>query len=75
MFLTRLGHTSKMIVTGDDSQSDLDAAEKSGFVDAVSRLGGVPGIAVLRLKQRDIVRHPLVQKVVEAYGDNAPGVP
>jgi phosphate starvation-inducible PhoH-like protein len=75
MFLTRLGHTSKMIVTGDDSQSDLSAAEKSGFVDAVSRLGGVPGIAVVRLKQQDIVRHPLVQKVVEAYGDNGPGVP
>jgi phosphate starvation-inducible PhoH-like protein len=69
MFLTRLGHHSKMIVTGDDSQSDLGAAEKSGFVDAVARLRNVQGVAVLRLTRRDIVRHPLVQKVVEVYGD------
>ena len=74
MFLTRLGHTSKMIVTGDDSQSDLGAAEESGFVDAVTRLDDVPGIATLRLTQRDIVRHPLVQKVVEAYVDKESGV-
>ena len=68
MFLTRLGHHSKMIVTGDDSQSDLEAGEPSGFTDAVDRLGGVDGIAIVRLGKRDIVRHPLVQRVVEAYG-------
>jgi phosphate starvation-inducible PhoH-like protein len=75
MFLTRLGHHSKMIVTGDDSQSDLGAAEKSGVVDAVARLRDVKGVAVLRLTRWDIVRHPLVQKVVEVYGDKTGGPP
>ncbi|MBI4716302.1 MAG: PhoH family protein [Planctomycetes bacterium] len=67
MFLTRLGHHSKMIVTGDDSQSDLRNGEESGFVDAVRRLQGIEGVAVVRLTKSDIVRHPLVQRVVEAY--------
>ena len=68
MFLTRLGHHSKMIVTGDDSQSDLEKEEERGFTDAVRRLEGLTGIAVVRLTKEDIVRHPLVQRVVEAYG-------
>lgn len=69
MFLTRLGHHSKMIVTGDDSQSDLRGDETSGFVDAVRRLEDVPGVAVVRLTKKDIVRHPLVQRVVERYAN------
>ncbi len=69
MFLTRLGHQSKMIITGDDSQSDLGDGTKSGLVDAMARLAGKEGIAHVRLSQADIVRHPLVQEVVEAYGD------
>jgi phosphate starvation-inducible PhoH-like protein len=69
MFLTRLGHHSKMIVTGDDSQIDLDSREASGVVDALRRLRGIEGIAIVRLEQSDIVRHPLVQTVVEAYGN------
>jgi len=68
MFLTRLGNQSKMIVTGDDSQSDLGDGTRSGLVEALSRLGGVNGIATVRLSRNDIVRHPLVQRVVEAYG-------
>ncbi len=68
MFLTRLGQRSRMIVTGDESQSDLGDKEPSGFVDAMQRLAKVPGIGMVRLSQIDIVRHPLVQKVVEAYG-------
>jgi phosphate starvation-inducible PhoH-like protein len=68
MFLTRMGHHSKMIVTGDDSQIDLDRPEKSGLVDAVRRLRGVKGIAVVRLDRADIVRHALVTHIVEAYG-------
>lgn len=68
MFLTRLGQGSKMIVTGDDSQSDLAGGEASGLRDAVERLQGIPGVATVRLAQQDIVRHPLVQHVVEAYG-------
>jgi len=69
MFLTRLGHDSKMIVTGDDSQIDLEASHTSGLVDAVRRLRHTKGISVVRLSERDIVRHRLVQDVVEAYSD------
>jgi len=68
MFLTRLGHDSKMIVTGDDSQSDLGAEARNGFIDAVQRLNGSSGVAVTRLTSADIVRHPLVQRIVQAYG-------
>ena len=70
MFLTRLGQNSKMIVTGDDSQSDLPGGAPVGFSDAVKRLEGIPGVATVRLDKADIVRHPLVQRVVEAYGRN-----
>lgn len=69
MFLTRLGHHSKMIVTGDDSQIDLEPGQASGLVDAVSRLRGVEGIAILRLTEVDIIRHKLVQAVVTRYAD------
>jgi phosphate starvation-inducible PhoH-like protein len=72
MFLTRLGHHSKMIVTGDDSQVDLDPGQPSGLVDAVSRLRGTPGIPILRLTEVDIVRHPLVSKIVVRYANNHP---
>jgi phosphate starvation-inducible PhoH-like protein len=72
MFLTRLGHHSKMIVTGDDSQSDLEKTAKSGLIDAVRRLAGIEGIAVLRLTRADIVRHQLVTDIVRAYGENTP---
>lgn len=70
MVLTRLGNASKMIVTGDDSQVDLEKNQKSGLYDAVQRLSGVPQIAVLRLTQQDIVRHSLVTHIIEAYGNN-----
>jgi phosphate starvation-inducible PhoH-like protein len=69
MFLTRMGQHSKMIVTGDDSQSDLEEGETRGLIDAVDRLAGIPGIGVVRLTRTDIVRHALVQRVVEAYGN------
>ncbi len=67
MFLTRMGHHSKMIVTGDDSQIDLDRRERSGLTDAVARLGRLSGIAIVRLDRSDIVRHELVAHIVEAY--------
>jgi len=73
MFLTRLGHHSKMIVTGDDSQIDLEAGQPSGLIDAVRRLRGVPGIGVVRLNEMDIVRHSLVQDIVNAYADGRSG--
>ena len=67
MFLTRLGEGSRMVVTGDDSQSDLAKSDVSGLRDAIRRLQGVEGVAVVRLSEEDIVRHPLVQRVVKAY--------
>jgi phosphate starvation-inducible PhoH-like protein len=67
MFLTRLGHDSKMIVTGDTSQVDLPEATKSGLVDATEKLRGIKGIAQVELLRGDIVRHRLVQNIVDAY--------
>lgn len=69
MFLTRLGQGSKMIVTGDDSQVDLDRGVQSGLTDAARRLSGIEGVAVVRLDKADIVRHPLVQHIVHVYGN------
>lgn len=67
MFLTRLGHDSKMIVTGDVSQIDLPRHEESGLVDAMRKLRGIKGIARIELQRGDIVRHRLVQNIVDAY--------
>ena len=72
MFLTRMGHDSKMIITGDDSQTDLVDGQRSGLVDAVVRLKGIKGIAFVRLSEADIVRHRLVQNIVKAYDNNKP---
>ena len=68
MFLTRMGHGSKMIVTGDDSQVDLPSDVVSGLIDAERRLKGIKGLTFVRLDRRDIVRHRLVQNIVDAYG-------
>jgi phosphate starvation-inducible PhoH-like protein len=67
MFLTRMGHGSKMIVTGDASQTDLPDGQISGLVDARDRLKGVKGLAFVELEKTDIVRHKLVQNIVHAY--------
>jgi phosphate starvation-inducible protein PhoH and related proteins len=67
MFLTRLGHDSKMIVTGDPSQVDLPEDTASGLVDAMEKLRGIKGISVVELDRADIVRHRLVQNIVDAY--------
>ena len=69
MFLTRMGERSKMIVTGDPSQVDLEAAQESGLIDAHRTLGGIKGIAFVTLDKSDIVRHRLVQHIVHAYGE------
>ena len=71
MFLTRMGHGSKMVITGDTTQTDLTAPGDSGLVDACNRLANVKGVAFVSLEQNDIVRHSLVQRVVEAYGEHA----
>ena len=70
MFLTRMGHGSKIVVTGDMTQTDLPKTIKSGMADAVHRLKNIEGIAVVHLDQADIVRNPLVQLIVEAYDDD-----
>jgi phosphate starvation-inducible protein PhoH and related proteins len=67
MFLTRLGRNSKMIVTGDTSQVDLPHGTASGLVDAIRKLHGIPGIGLVELQRVDIVRHRLVQNIVDAY--------
>ena len=67
MFLTRIGFGSKVIVTGDSSQKDLPSGQKSGLEVALQVLKNVEGIAVCELTSKDVVRHPLVQKIVQAY--------
>src|ERR1043166_8470409 len=67
MFLTRLGENSRMIVTGDPSQTDLPSGQVSGLVEAVSLLAGVQGIAPGRFTAAGVVRHPLVARIVDAY--------
>ena len=67
MFLTRLGINGKMIVTGDLTQIDLPAAQHTGLKDAIDRLANIKGIATVEFNQKDIVRHPLVKHIVDAY--------
>ncbi len=67
MFLTRMGSRSKIVVTGDITQIDLGPGKPSGLVEVQSFLRGIPGIAFVYLSKADIVRHPLVQRIVEAY--------
>ena len=69
MFLTRLGENGRMIITGDPSQIDLPRGMKSGLVEALSVLDNVEGIVTCRFKGSDVVRHPLVQRIVEAYDE------
>ena len=68
MFLTRMGEGSRMVVTGDPTQVDLPPGQKSGLAEALAILDGVDGIAVARFAERDVVRHPLVARIVAAYG-------
>lgn len=67
MFLTRLGNNSKAIVTGDITQIDLPFIKKSGMIEAISILDDIEGIAIFRFTHKDVVRHPLVQKIIMAY--------
>ncbi|HEX4261128.1 MAG TPA: PhoH family protein [Acetobacteraceae bacterium] len=67
MFLTRMGEGTRMVVTGDLSQIDLPSGTRSGLHDALETLEGMPGIGVVRFDKRDVVRHPLVARIVDAY--------
>jgi len=72
MFLTRMGHGSKIIVTGDITQIDLPRQMRSGLIDAIRRFENLPHISIIYLNENDIVRHPLVQRIVKAYEDDKP---
>ncbi len=67
MFLTRLGEGARMVLTGDPSQSDLPRGETSGLADAVKLLTGVEGVSIARFTAADVVRHPLVGRIIDAY--------
>ena len=68
MFLTRFGQNSRMVICGDPRQVDIPGGDaNSGLADAVGRLSGVEGIAVVRFTSTDVVRHPIVGRIVEAY--------
>lgn len=67
MALTRMGEASRMVITGDISQIDLRPGDKSGLVDALEILDGTEGIRIVRFTDRDVVRHPLVARIVRAY--------
>ncbi len=71
MFLTRFGMKSRMVICGDPHQVDLPPSQQSGLADAIHKLEGIPGIAMLRFDPSEVVRHPLVGKIVMAYGDGA----
>ena len=69
MFLTRIGFGSKAVITGDVTQIDLPKGHKSGLIDANTILSNVRGIAFSRFTSIDVVRHPLVARIVDAYQD------
>lgn len=72
MFLTRIGFGSKAVITGDPSQIDLPSAKASGLLNALDILGDVQGIGITHFQSKDVVRHPLVQRIVEAYDKKPP---
>ncbi|QOJ00557.1 MAG: PhoH family protein [Phycisphaeraceae bacterium] len=74
MFLTRMGQGSKMVVTGDTTQVDIPDPSDSGLIDAARRLSLTAGVAFVHLDRGDVVRHPMVQRVIDAYGDEPGGV-
>ncbi|MFP3914799.1 MAG: PhoH family protein, partial [Actinomycetota bacterium] len=67
MFLTRLGFNSKMIVTGDTTQTDLPSQQQSGLIQVGRILADIEGVAFMELTSRDVVRHRIVASIVEAY--------
>lgn len=70
MFLTRLGYSSKAVITGDITQIDLPSNKKSGLVEAKHALKSVEGVSIVEFSKRDVVRHPLVQRIISAYEDH-----
>lgn len=70
MFLTRMGEGSKTVITGDVTQIDLPDGKKSGLIHAVKVLKGIEGIEIVELTHKDVVRHPLVMRIIKAYADD-----
>src|SRR6202012_2816837 len=70
MFLTRLGSSSKVVITGDETQIDLPSHKQSGLLEAHRILRNIEGIALVEFSKRDIVRHPLVQRIIAAYEEH-----
>jgi phosphate starvation-inducible PhoH-like protein len=70
MFLTRLGHHSKAVITGDPTQIDLPQPKRSGLIEAWRILNNIEGIAIVEFHKRDVVRHPLVQRIIAAYEEH-----
>jgi phosphate starvation-inducible PhoH-like protein len=70
MFLTRLGINSKAVITGDETQIDLPMHKQSGLLEAHRALKHIEGIAIIELTRRDVVRHPLVQRIIAAYEEH-----
>jgi len=67
MFLTRIGYNSKAVITGDVTQIDLPFGKLSGLIEARNVISGVEGVCFIHFNERDVVRHPLVQRIVRAY--------
>jgi phosphate starvation-inducible PhoH-like protein len=67
MFLTRLGFSSKAVITGDITQTDLPKGQISGLIEASQTLSGIEGIQFVSFSREDVIRHPLVQKIIDAY--------
>jgi phosphate starvation-inducible PhoH-like protein len=70
MFLTRLGYSSKAVITGDITQVDLPAHKKSGLMEARIALRETEGVSIVEFHKSDVVRHPLVQRIISAYEDH-----
>jgi phosphate starvation-inducible PhoH-like protein len=70
MFLTRLGYSSKAVITGDVTQIDLPSHKKSGLLEARHVLREIEGIGIVEFNKRDVVRHPLVQRIISAYEEH-----
>ena len=70
MFLTRLGHGSKAVITGDPTQIDLPSHKQSGLIEAARALRQTAGISIVEFSRKDVVRHPLVQRIIEAYEEH-----
>lgn len=70
MFLTRLGHGSKAVITGDPTQIDLPQHKQSGLIESVKALRNTAGISIVEFTRKDVVRHPLVQRIIEAYEEH-----